>query len=772
MLRRLPLLCATVALVCVWLSAEAAEAPTSFEGQTVRDIQLRGLQRTREQIVLYKIKTKVGKPYAADTVSADERRLVESGYFNTVTVLTQPLEDGVRVIFSFQEKPTIKAILFEGNQRIKTARLQKKIAVKPGEIYDQVQLYKGIADIYELYQKKGFYDVAVVDALDFDAKANEVVVRLTVQEGRRGIVHAIEFRGIEHARPRKLRGLMKTKRHNALSWLTGRGKLKRDQLEEDVLRLHAYFGSLGYLDAAVQEPVIESIEGKKDAVRLIITVVEGPCYTMGRTTFSGNTAFPEAALREQLVLKEGDVLASDKADAQEGAIADLYSERGYVDVRVTGRFAPGEGERVLDIHYEIEEGKRVRLGKVEITGNLITKDKVIRREISLVPGDYFDGVKLRRSRSRLQNLGYFQRVDMLLEPTEREDVRDLVVVIEEANTGRFLGGVGFSSIDKLIGTVEISQSNFDLKDWPSFRGGGQKARLRFQFGTKRRDAELSFVEPWFFDRQLLFGVDVFARDNLTPKDYDESEVGFDVRLSKRLWDRVRGTLTYTLENVDINAEPDASELILREEGKKTVGSLAGQLQRDSRDSYFMPTRGSLIVLAEEVGASWLASDEEFHKETLRTAFYVSPFEGHIVRFRGEIGSVEEFGGSEDVSIFERFFMGGPRTVRGFNYRDVGPKDENGEPIGGKSSLLLSVEYTFPLVDPIRGAVFYDTGNVWSEAYDYSFSDLRAGTGIGLRILIPVFGGQFPFNIDYAWPIDRDQFVDSKPRFDFSFGFQF
>jgi outer membrane protein insertion porin family len=198
----------------------------------------------------------------------------------------------------------------------------------------------------------------------------------------------------------------------------------------------------------------------------------------------------------------------------------------------------------------------------------------------------------------------------------------------------------------------------------------------------------------------------------------------------------------------------------------------GQVQRDSRDSYFMPTRGSWITLAEEVGASWLGGNVEFHKETLRTAFYVSPFEGHVVRLRGEIGSVEEFGDSTEVSIFERFFLGGPRTVRGFDYRDVGPKDENGEPIGGKSSLLLSLEYTFPLVDPIRGAVFYDTGNVWSAAYDYSLSDLRAGTGIGLRILIPVFGGQFPFNIDYAWPIDRDQFVGSSPRFDFSFGFQF
>ncbi len=771
MLRRLALLCGTVVFFLVWASALASEERTSFEGQIVRDIRLQGLQRTRKRIVFFKIKTKVGKPYSGDTVSADERRLIESGYFNSVTVLAQPLEDGVRVIFSFREKPMIKAILFEGNERYKTATLQKRISARRGEIYDEVALVEGIAKIYELYEKKGYYDVAVVHKPEYDRKANEVTVLITIREGRRAIVYDIRFSGAEHARRRTLLRLMKTKRRNALSWITGRGKLRREVLEEDVLRLAAHWRSLGYLDVKIEAPVEEFIEGRKDAVRLTITVVEGPQYRTGRTTFSGIRAFPEAALRELLLLGEGDVLAADTAEEQRRAIADFYSQRGYVDVRVAGRLSPGEGEHVLDIHYAVEENKRIRIGKVEITGNLVTKDKVIRREISLVPGDYYDGVKLRRSRSRLVNLRYFEKVDMLLEPTEKEDVRDLVVVVEEMHTGRLLGGVGFSSIDRLMGTVEIGQSNFDIKNWPSLRGGGQKARLKFNFGTKRRDAELSFTEPWFFDRQLAFGFKAFKRDYLTPDDYDESQLGFSVQFSKRLWRRVKGTISYTLKEVEIDVEEDASELIQREAGKKTVGSLMGQLVRDTRDSFFMPTRGSRVIFAEEVGADLLGSDEEFHKETLATSLYVSVFEGHVVRLRGEVGAVEEFGDSEDVSIFERFFLGGGRTVRGFDYRDVGPKDEFGEPVGGKSSLLLSVEYTFPLIAPIRGAVFYDTGNVWENAYSYDLSDLRAGTGFGLRIMIPAFGG-FPFNIDYAWPIDRDEFVDDKPRLDFTFGFQF
>jgi outer membrane protein insertion porin family len=772
MLRRVALLCGTAVFVFIWLCAGGAEEGASFEGQIVRDIQLRGLQRTREPIVLYKIKTRVGKPYSAETVGADERRLYESGYFNSVSVLTQPLEGGVRVIFSFHEKPTVKAIVFEGNERYKTARLRKRISAQRGEIYDEIALVEGIAKIYELYEKKGYYDVSVLYRPEYDRKANEVTVLISIREGRRGIVRDIRFVGAEQARRRKLLRLMKTKRRNALSWLTGRGKLRRDTLDDDMVTLADHFRSLGYLDVQIKEPVVQFIEGRKDSVRLTITVVAGPQYRVGRTRFSGVQALPEEALRALLVLDEGQVLAADKEQAQRRAITDYYSERGYVDVRVERRFSPGEGEHVLDIHYAIEENKRIRIGKVEITGNLVTKDKVIRREVSLVPGDYFDGVKLRRSRSRLMNLRYFESVDMLLEPTEKEDVRDLIVVVKEQRTGRLMGGVGFSSIDKFVGFVEIGQSNFDLKNWPSLRGGGQKAHLRFNFGTNRRDAELSFTEPWFFDRQLAFGFTAFARDYLTPKDYDMSEVGASVQFSKRLWRRVRGTIGYTIKDVEIDPEEDASELIQREKGKKTVGSITAQLVRDTRDSYTLPTRGSRLGLAEEVAADWLGADEEFHKETFAGLLYVSVFEGHVVRFRAEIGGVEQMGDSEYVSIFERFFLGGARTVRGFDFQEVGPKTEYGEPIGGRSSLLLSVEYTFPLVSPIRGAIFYDAGNVWVDAYSYDLGDLRAGAGFGLRIMIPAFGAGFPFNIDYAWPIDRDQFVEDKPRLDFSLGFQF
>jgi len=771
MLRRFALLCGLAVFVLPWVPARAAQEGATLEGQIVRDIELRGLQRTRRQLVLYKIKTRVGEPYSSDIVSADACRLTESGYFRPVSYMVQPLEDGVRVIFNFREKPMVKAIIFEGNERYKTARLRKRIPIGPGEIYDEVALVEGIAEIYELYEKKGYYDVSVVHRPEYDPEANEVTVLITVREGRRAIVCDVRFVGADHVKRRTLLRLMKTKRRNALSWLTGRGKLRSEVLEEDVYRLAAYWRSLGFLDVTIDEPAEQFIEGRRDAVRLIITVHEGPLYRVGTTSLSGFRAFPEEALRAQLILHEGDVLAADKAAQQLRAIADFYAQRGYVDAEVSERLSPGEGEHVLDIHYEIEENKRVRIGRVEITGNLVTKDKVIRREISLVPGDYYDGLKLRRSRSRLMNLRYFESVDMLLEPTEREDVRDLIVVVSEMRSGRLMGGMGFSSIDKVMGTFEVAQSNFDLKNWPSLRGGGQKARLKFTFGTNRRDAELSFTEPWFFDRQLAFGFVAFARDYLTPEDYDESQVGFTVQLSKMLWRRVRGTISYTLKEVKIEADENASELIRREEGTKTVGSLTAQVLRDTRDSFYLPTRGYRLLVAEEVGAEVLGSDDEFHKETLAATYYLSFAEGHVIRLRGELAAVEEFGDSEDVSIFERLFLGGGRTIRGFDFREVGPKDELGEPVGGKSSLLLSVEYTFPLVDPIRGAVFYDTGDVWEDAYTYELNDLRAGAGIGLRIMMPVFGG-FPFNIDYAWPIDRDDFVSDEPRLDFSFGFQF
>ncbi len=529
-----------------------------------------------------------------------------------------------------------------------------------------------------------------------------------------------------------------------------------------------------------------TVPPKKRSIELTIRVHQGSQYFAGKTTMEGTTVYPIEDLLAVCRLKEGEPFDTFAMERDRTAIYDKYGEHGHIDAIVSVEKKPTEEAHVLDVAYRITENKQVRVGKIEITGNIITKDKVIRREIAVNPGEVFDMRRVRVSVQRLKNLNYFgdpfnpvaEGVIAYDRPTEVEGVRDLVIEVKERPTGRLWFGGGVSSVWDVFGTFEVTQSNFDWKRWrsPMLRGAGQKARLKALIGTKRTDVIFSFTEPWLFDRPLSFGFDIFRRDKRYLSEnryYDQKNTGFDLRLFKRVAPAIRAGVTYKLEQVDIDTREDASEIIRKEEGKTTVSSIRFDAIRDTTDSWLMPTRGMKASAAWEVAGSFLGSEADFYKQEYGIVQYIRLYGSkHVLRLVGQVRFAEEFGDSEDVPIFERLFLGGPSTIRGFKYRKVGPKDELCEPIGGKSSLLLSAEYDYPIYGPVRGAVFYDTGNVWYDSYELDPSDLRAGTGVGLRILIPLMGAPVPINLDYGWPIDRDDCVGRSGRFHFSMGFNF
>ncbi|NQT84985.1 outer membrane protein assembly factor BamA [bacterium] len=525
---------------------------------------------------------------------------------------------------------------------------------------------------------------------------------------------------------------------------------------------------------------------KKRSIELTITLHEGPQYLAGKTSVGGNTLFPSEELLAVCSLKEGEPFDTFAPERDRTAIYDKYGEVGYIDAIVVAEKMPTDEPHVLDVLYTVIENDQVRIGKIEITGNLITKDKVIRREIAVNPGEVFNMRKVRVSVQRLKSLNYFgdpaspaaEGVMAYDRPSDVEGVRDLVIEVKERPTGELWFGGGVSSVWDVFGTFTISQSNFDWKRWrsPWLRGAGQKARLRALVGSDRTDFTLSFTEPWLFDRPLSLGFDVFRRDRRFPtkrRSYEQKDTGFDVRLFKKIAPATRAGITYKLDRVEIDAKADASEIIKREEGEQTISSLAFEVRRDTTDRWLMPTRGMKTSAAWEVAGGFIGSDADFLKHDYGVTQYIRLYGSkHVLRLVGRVSFAQEFGDSEDVPIFERLFLGGPTTIRGFRYRMVGPKDELGEPIGGKSSLLLSAEYDYPIYGPLRGAVFYDTGNVWYDSYEIDPSDLRAGTGVGLRIVIPLMGRPIPINVDYGWPIDRDKWANKSGRFHFSMGFNF
>ncbi len=528
---------------------------------------------------------------------------------------------------------------------------------------------------------------------------------------------------------------------------------------------------------------------KKRKIELTITLYEGPQYFTGSLSVQGNTLFSSEELLGVCTLKEGAPFDSFALERDRMAIYDKYGEQGYIDAIVVPEKKPTEKPHVLAVAYSITENQQVRVGRIEITGNLVTKDKVIRREIAVNPGEVFNIRKVRVSVRRLKDLNYFGDVtDPAAEgvvaydrPTDVEGVRDLVIEVKERPTGKLWFGGGLGSYWGVFGFFEITQTNFDWKRWrsPMLRGSGQKARLRALVGTKRTDFIFSFTEPWLFDKPLSFGLDVFRTERrwLRRKDrehyYEQENTGFDLKLYKRITPVTRAGVTYKLERVDLDPGWDASDIIRKEAGKTTVSSLKFEAIRDTTDSWLMPTRGMRVSGAWQVAGSFLGSDADFLKHEYSVAQYIRLYGSkHILRLVGKLNFAQEFGGSENVPIFERFYLGGIGKIRGFRPRMVGPKDDLGMPIGGKSSLLLSAEYTYPIYGPLQGAVFYDTGNVWYDSYDIDLSDLRAGVGPGLRIHIPFMGAVVPVNIYYGWPIDKDKWVGSSGRFHFSMGFNF
>jgi len=419
----------------------------------------------------------------------------------------------------------------------------------------------------------------------------------------------------------------------------------------------------------------------------------------------------------------------------------------------------------------VGEGSIGYINKVNIMGNERTMDKVIRRELVIYPGDKYNRSRVKTSENILRNLNYFEVVTANTESTGEGDQYDLNVQVKEKATGQFSAGVGFSSVDSLVGYIELSQGNFNWKTWPPI-GAGQKFKIRLQLGTERNDIDISFVEPWFLDRKLSFGVDLYHHEYRYFSDaYDQKNNGMRYSLGKPLSRFSRGTLAYTIEQFEVfDVQPSASPAIHGEEGKRLKSGLDFTWSRDTRNRFFNPSRGNKTTVTPYFAGGPLGAETDIYGTRIRSGQHWELFGGTVLNLRGQIESVDYFGDTTHVPLFDRLFMGGPNTLRGFEYRDVGPKDKNNEPIGGNSSLYATLEYTVPIWSKVRGAVFYDWGVVNLDTLDFDPSAYNDDWGIGIRLDLP----GFPLRLDYAWPMTyyEDKGQDGKGRFNFQIGHSF
>ncbi len=772
---RPPLSATWVAFICALLGVSSApsqalpQAPQQAPPRPIIraiDVDYTGPPTVSKERILDYMRTKVGQPFNDATLEQDVEALYKSGAVQNVRIFGEPQGDGVKVIVQVQTRLIAREIVIEGAKRIGAAKLRKEIKLKLNQPIREEDLEEAREKIIEIYQSHGFTDVSAQFRVDpIDPTHGTARVVYTVNEGAKGAVKQVNFEGNAHFSTWRLRKEMKTKRQTIVAFLDKSGRLDEAQLQQDLDSLREFYQDHGFIDVGIKD--VRRERNAKGALTITIVIAEGPQYHVRNLTISGEKLAKEEGIRPLLKMKEGSVYSPKQLHDDAKAVADAYGSGGYVDLVITPESAPA-GPALVDVHYKIEEGERSYLNRVDIQGNTRTKDKVIRREVLVAPGDVFNTVRADTTKKRLENLGYFSKVETYPEDTGVPGRKDLTILVQEKRTGSLSFGGGFSTVDQLVGFAELTQGNFDLFNWPSFTGGGQKLRLRVQYGNVSKAFLLNLVEPYFLDRRLSLGGSLFYNEaDYLSTDYYQRNYGFSFELRKPLTSFMYASLAYQLQNVDIYNVPfNAPEEIQLQEGTFTESKITSSVVLDRRDNALLTHTGQRITLTPFIAGGFLGGDTQIYGWDLEGSQYFPLKWDTILLINGEVATVDTWGNGSPVPLFERLYLGGANNLRGFPFREVGP-EQQGEPIGGQSMARLTVEWTFPIVPQARGALFYDSGFVNSAPWAFGISALASDVGAGIRINLPIG----PMRLDYGFPVKRDGY-NGGGHFNFSVGYQF
>lgn len=764
------------------LSAIAKEGDSPVDelsNKTVLAVEIKGNKSISTNTIISKMKTRIGSPYQENVISDDLKRLYLLGFFSDIKINKEAYKEGVKVIIEVEERPIIEKISFAGMYRITTKedKLKGQLKSKEGQYLDYPKLAEDLRILQKMYEKIGYGAAKIDYQIEQDKDANKVKVNFNIVEGQRVRIKKISINGNKAFAAARILKLLKTKS----AWLFNAGVLKEDVLTEDIERIKAFYRRNGYIDIAVAYKINPDAQ-KPFLLYIDIDITEGNKYLVGNVTVSGNKNIGEKEILKQLKdCVTGMTYSEEAMKADLAAVQSVYFDRGYISAAVQEATSLNPETSRVDISYGITENQITYVDKIKVRGNIKTKDIVVRREMRIHPGDRFDGEKLRRSKERLQNLGYFDEIGYDTADTDQPDKKDLIVDVKETKTGSFSFGGGYSTVDDFVGFVEVEQKNFDWKNWPYFTGAGQNLKLRATLGTISSGFDLSFTEPWLFDYPVSFGFDAYKRTHKRDSDvgygYDEDVTGGALRLGKELSEYLRGDLVYRIDSIDIsNITDSATNDLKSEEGKNIISSITPSLTFDSRDNVFDTHKGNIFTGSFEFAGGPLGGDKNYWKFFGRASHYVPLPRKSTLELRGRVGFADPYGDSDKIPIYERFFAGGAYTIRGYEERMVGPIDPGSkDPLGGSSMFVGNVEYVYPLFSFLKVALFYDVGNVWEKPGDFlsnkdangvaNSGGLKSSFGLGFRIKTPIG----PIMLDYGIPMDKEPGEDSKSsgRFHFS-----
>ena len=760
-------------------------------------IQLVGPKTLGESFILQNLQVEKGIPYDATSIDKSIRNLISTGSVEDVRVFLDTYksdEDEVALIFKVWTKSRIGKIVFEGNKKLSNRKLEKIISLKEGDLLDEATLKEDQNLVVEKYLEKGYWNSSIDVKVDRGDGQSPVNIQFNIVEGEKRTISKILFEGNGALEAKKLLKVMETAPWRFWRFWSKRSKYRPEILEEDLEILRETYRNEGFLDVKIEQSSVKVNPVGKSDIELVIGVQEGKRSFFGKQTVIGNVSIGTDELMdkgEKSKIETGEPYSPTLLSEERNRLRKKYGEKGYLDARVRAIRTPNLETNQIDLRFEITENNKFTVNSIKVRGNEKTKTIAIIRELALAPGETFDLLRMETSEARLRNTRFFERVTLDDEPIASQDPelqntkRNLVVDVKEGRTGHVSFGVGFSTLEKAMMFAEFRQGNFDIMKWRSphrLQGDGQKFRLRLKLGSRSNEARLAIEEPWFLNRRVAAGFEVFReKSDYYSSYYDEMRAGFEVYFRKRLFELVEGRAFYSYEDVLIDdISINAPSFIKKDEDANgEIGQLISKvgltLSRDTRDSILFPKEGSIMSLKKEFAGGIFGGDAEYGRLELQGARFIQTFDPmeQVLSVSGRTGTIGRFNGEEaDVPFFERFFLGGPYNLRGWDYRDVGVDPSEGEPEGGNSYSYASLEYTFKVADPLRLALFYDAGDLRAGDFKLTPGSGHEGWhdnwGFGVRIM--VMG--MPLRLDLGFPITDPSDTGGSPQFHFSGGSRF
>ncbi len=734
------------------------------DGFKIKTVVIEGVKNVKPKAVLSEIQTKKGKRYSESVAREDIRKILSLGNFENAELYVDQEKQIVKFIVS--EKPYIKKVIIKGNKQFSAGKLKGEATIKEKGFFDIVELEESKRKILTLYRDKGYADCQIEAYPTTDVDTNVMTVTFLITENNKILIGDLIIEGCKSFKYKKIKKLAKTKRKKVF---------KEETLKNDISEITKFYKNRGFMDFSADEPKITYNE-ERTKMFITLKIDEGPKYKIGDIAFQGNYVITEKELAKHCEMKKNDVFNQEKIALTLNKIYEDYSNRGYLQSYIMPDFKKTDNDGVVDVVYNIQENNKVYVGDIFIDGLVSTKEGTIRREILLKPGDVLSSGKVRRSMEKIYNLGFIDGAEPNILPTNTPDIMNLAFNITEGKPGMITAGAGYSSIDQFVGSIQLQHMNLF--------GRAQRLNLLWEFGARRQNYQIDWTEPWFLNKAMSLGLTVYNMERLrdyhyTTDAYKEGRTGGSVKISPRISENTSLVFGYTYENVSIFdiTDEDLKQQILNDPdlARDKTSSVLTQIIYDSRDYIFDATKGARYSYGITVAGGPFGGNVHYLRNSARATWFFPTFWKFVFSVNVNLGYIESYGDSSDVPLYEKYYIGGADTVRGYKYRtEIGPYD------GGKVLSVANFEYKFPIVQEnkktiLQGAFFYDIGGTWKTLNDIHMrfgtdnSDnneyyLKSGVGFGIRFATPVF----PLRLDWGYGLNHKPGEDLQ-QFYFTIG---